>query len=405
MDLICRSLKRIVTSATQTFKVVLLTGPRQVGKTTLLKSMIDSKRTFVSLDDPDLRHLANSDPELFLATYPPPLLIDEVQYAPGLFPYLKMSVDKSEATGLFWLTGSQPFHLMKGVSESLAGRVAILNLQGLDTAERNGSCTVPYRPAPVPSRPGRITTRSDLSKVLFRGSFPQLTALPKTDVTLFMRSYASTYLSRDIRDLVKVEHEHEFFTFLTCLAARTGQLLNASNLAQDVGVSPQTIRTWLSILESSGVVVLLRPYRTNLTKRATATPKVYFADTGLATHLCGIRTPEDLEQSQLFGHIAETHAVIEVLKSWWHNGLDCNAFFYRDKEGHEIDLLIKDGPNLHPVEIKLCAKPNMDEIRANVHALAQTGTRLATGSVICLTGEERPHSHEFVYTNIGNIGL
>lgn len=405
MKFIRRSIEHIVESASQTFKVVLLTGPRQVGKTTLLKTILDPKRRFVSLDDPIIRHLANSDPELFLATYPPPLLIDEVQYAPRLFPYLKLSVDKSEAPGQFWLTGSQPFHLMKGVSESLAGRVAILNLQGLDTAEKNGFRTTPYRPTHTPSRPGRITTRSELAKVIFKGGFPQLTATPKTDVTLFMSSYAATYLSRDIRDLVKAEHEHEFMTFLTCLAARTGQLLNASNLAQDIGVSPQTIRSWLSILESSGVIILLRPYRTNLTKRATATPKVYFADTGLATYLCGIRTPGDLEQSQIFGHIAENHAVMEVLKSWWHNGLTCNASFYRDKEGHEIDLMIKDGPNLHPIEIKLSAKPNMDEILANVQVLAQTGTKLATGSVICLSGEEHPYNHNFVYTNIGNIGL
>lgn len=403
--MIRRSLEHVVLNASKTFKVLLLTGPRQVGKTTLLQGLIASDRKSVTLDDPDLRHLANEDPELFLATYPTPILIDEVQYAPKLFPYLKIAVDKSDAPGQIWLTGSQPFHLMKGVSESLAGRVAILNLQGLDIAEQNGTCTKPYRPAKLPIRPGKITTRDELAQRIFKGSFPQLTALPDTDVTLFMRSYTATYLSRDIRDLVKVEHEHEFMTFLTCLAARTGQLLNASNLAQDVGVSPQTIRSWLSILESSGIVIILRPYRTNLTKRATATPKVYFADTGLATFLCGIRTPEDLEQSQLFGHMAETYAVMEVLKSWLHSGLDCNATFYRDKEGHEIDLLIKDGLNLHPVEIKMSAKPNMDEIKANVNALSQTGTKLSTGGVICLTGEERPYDKDFVYTNIGNIGL
>lgn len=405
MDLIRRTIESTVVRATRTFKVVLLTGPRQVGKTTLLKSLISAKRKFVTLDDPELRHLANSDPELFLATYPPPLFIDEIQYAPRLFPYLKMAVDRSKDAGQFWLTGSQPFHLMQGVSESLAGRVAILNLQGLDTAERNNRRAEPYRPAIAPGRAGLITTRSELAKVVFKGGFPQLTARPGTDISLFMRSYAATYLSRDIRDLVKAEHEHEFMTFLTCLAARTGQLLNASNLAQDVGVSPQTIRTWLSILESSGVVILLPPYRTNLTKRATATPKVYFADTGLATHLCGIRTPEDLEQSPLFGHMAETHAVMEVLKSWWHNGLSCDASFYRDKAGHEIDLLIKDGLSLHPVEVKLSAKPNMDEIRSNIRALAQTGTGLSTGSVICLTGDERPHDRELVLSNIGNLGL
>ena len=405
MELIKRSLAKTVSDASKTFKVILLTGPRQVGKTTLLQSLLKSGRTAVTLDDPDLRHLAKSDPELFLSTYPPPLLIDEIQYAPELFPYIKMCVDKSTATGQFWLTGSQPFLLMRGVSESLAGRVAILKLQGLDTAERNGRFVKPYKPQHRPKQPGLITTRLALAKRVFAGSFPQLTAQPKTDITLFMRSYTATYLSRDIRDLVKVEHEHEFMTFLTCLAARAGQLLNASNLSQDVGISPQTIRAWTSILESSGVIVMLRPYRTNLTKRATATPKVYFSDTGLATHLCGIRTPEDLERSQLFGHMAENYAVMEVLKSWWHVGLSCDASFYRDKEGHEIDLLIKDGPDLHPVEIKLSAKPNMSEIETNISALAKTKTKLSLGSVICLTGENRPYGRDLLYTNIGNIGL
>jgi len=405
MKLIARSLEKIVSAASASFKVVMLTGPRQVGKTTLLRKLCGTSRTFVTLDDPDLRHLAKTDPELFLSTYPQPLLIDEIQYAPELFPYIKMKVDRSGETGQFWLTGSQPFHLMKGVSESMAGRVAVLNLQGLDIAEMNGSSLLAYKPVIHPPRPGRIKSRIELAKIIFKGCFPQLKAQPKTDTALFMKSYTATYLSRDIRDLVKAEHEHEFMTFLTCLASRTGQLLNASNLAQDVGVSPQTIRSWLSILESSGIIILLQPYRTNLTKRATATPKIYFADTGLAAYLCGFRRPEDLEHSQLLGHLAETYAIMEILKSWWHNGLSCDATFYRDKEGHEIDLILKDGLALHPVEIKLAAKPNMSEIESNISSLTKTGTHLSLGSVICLTGDERPFNREFVYTNIGNIGL
>lgn len=405
MKLIARSLENVVLSASKTFKVVLLTGPRQVGKTTLLKALAESGRTWVTLDDPELRHLAKSDPGLFLASYPPPVLIDEIQYAPELFPYIKMAVDKTDEPGRFWLTGSQPFLLMKGVSESLAGRAAILNLQGLDQAERIGRCTAPYKPILSPVSPGRITTRKALAETIFTGNFPQLAAMPETDISLFMKSYTATYLSRDIRDLVKVEHEHDFMTFLACLAARSGQLLNASNLAQDVGVSPQTIRSWISILESSGVITLLHPYRTNLTKRATATPKIYFTDTGLAVHLCGIRTPDDLEHAQLFGHLTENYAIMEVLKSWWHCGLACNATFYRDREGHEIDLLVKDGTSLHPIEIKVAAQPDVPDIADNLSALAKTGTRLSIGAVICLAAENRPHSQNLVLTNIGNIGL
>jgi len=400
-----RSIEKVVTQASASFKCLLLCGPRQVGKTTLLESIAEVNRKRVTLDDPQLRSLAKSDPALFLSSYPPPVLIDEVQYAPELFPYIKMRVDRSSQTGQYWLTGSQPFHLMKNVSESLAGRVAILTLQGLSTAEIAARTEVPFVPRMEQPSPGSILTRAEVAEKIFRGSFPQLEAIPETDVTLYMRSYVATYLERDIRELVKAEHEHEFATFLSCLAARTGQLLNASNIAQDVGISPTTIRSWISILESSGVILALHPYRTNLTKRATATPKLYFTDTGLATHLCGIRSPEELERSSIFGHLFENMAVISILKSWWNSGLDCQASFYRDREGHEIDMLIQDGQRLHPIEIKSSAAPDAESIMNNISALSRTGTRLSLGAAICLTPENRPLNEALNAVNIGNIGI
>ena len=404
MKLIERTLSTVVMNASRAFKCILLSGPRQVGKTTLLRSIATSDRKEVTLDDPAARALAQRDPELFLSTYPPPVLIDEVQYAPELFPFIKMRVDRSDATGQYWLTGSQPFRLMKGVSESLAGRVAILNLQGLSEAERQGRENVPFLPHGVrKGKAGRILTRSDMAEVMFRGSFPQLAAIPETDVTLFMSSYVATYLARDVRDLINARHEQEFMTFLSCLAARAGQLLNIANLAQDVSLSAPTVRTWVSILESSGVIVLLRPYSNNLTKRATATPKVYFADTGLAAYLCGFRSPDELERSAAFGHMFENWAVMAVLKSWWHAGRACDAWFYRDRDGHEIDLLIRDALQLHPVEIKSSANPNVAEINANISALERTGTALATGAVLCLADENLPIHENLLRINVGSL--
>lgn len=404
MKLIQRSLAPVVRAASSSFKCVLISGPRQVGKTTLLKSIAGQDRRIVTLDDPLARSLARRDPALFLSNYPAPLMIDEIQYAPELFPYIKMRVDESGGTGLYWMTGSQPFHLMAGVAESLAGRVAILSLQGLSEAELAGRCDVAFLPSNLP-KAGHPKIRGEMGRTVFTGSFPQLAARHATNPSLFMSSYVATYLSRDVRSFINAAHEHEFMVFLSCLAARTGQLLNASSLASDIGVSAPTIRAWISILESSGVIVLLRPYRSNLTKRAVAMPKVYFADTGLLSHLCGFRSPEEAGRSPMWGHLFENWCVMAVLKSWWHSGLPCDAYFYRDREGREIDLLIRSGMNLHPIEIKSAETPDIHEIEANFRTLSKTGTQLASGAVICLTPQSMPVSSTLSCINAGQIGF
>lgn len=402
MKYINRSLSSVVERASRTFKCVLLSGPRQVGKTTLLRTIAEAERREVTLDDPAARSLARRDPELFLSTYPPPVLIDEVQYAPELFPFIKMRVDGTDETGLYWLTGSQPFELMKNVSESLAGRVAILQLQGLSEAEREGREERPFVPE-FREAENFLDSRIKMAEIMFRGSFPQIAALPETDVSLYMSSYVATYLARDIRDLVKASHEHEFMTFLSCLAVRAGQLLNAANIAQDVGVSAPTIRNWISILESSGIIYLLHPYHTNLTKRAIATPKVFFTDTGLVSYLCGYRSAEELERSQIFGHLFENWAVISVLKSWWHAGRPCEAWFYRDKEGHEIDLLLHNAMRLYPIEIKVSANPDVAGIEENIKALRLTGTKLESGAVLCLAKTNQPLTRDLLRIGVGSL--
>lgn len=402
MKYIKRSLTSVIQRASRSFKCVLLSGPRQVGKTTLLRAIAESDRREVTLDDPAARQLARRDPELFLSTYPPPVLIDEVQYAPELFPYIKMRVDKSDMTGQYWLTGSQPFELMKNVSESLAGRVAILTLQGLSEAEREGREETPFIPKFLEAE-SSLDSRIKMAQVMFRGSFPQIASVPETDVSLYMSSYVATYLSRDIRDLVKASHEHEFMMFLSCLAARAGQLLNANNIAKDVGVSAPTIRSWISILESSGIVFLLRPYHNNLTKQVTATPKVFFTDTAIVSYLCGIRSSEELERAQIFGHLFENWAIMAVLKSWWHSGRVCEAWFYRDKEGHEIDLLLRDAMRLYPIEIKVSANPNVEGIETNIKALTLTGTKLEPAAVLCLSKNNLPLGKDIFRIGVGTI--
>ena len=307
-----RTLEAFIKTSARQFPVLLVTGPRQVGKTTLLRQLSRKDRAYVTLDDPLVLRLAREDPALFFQRFPPPVFIDEIQYAPGLLPYIKMEADRDRTAGRFWLTGSQHFHLMKGVSESLAGRVGIIQLLGLSRVEleRRGPDGGPFLPTPEKirqlSRQGGGLTLAELYRLIWRGAYPGLVLDERADRDLFYSSYVQTYLQRDVRDLARVGDETAFLRFLRGAAARTGQLLNLVDLARDADVAPNTAKNWLSILQASGIVYLLEPFHSNITKRLVKTPKLYFLDTGLAAYLTEWSSPETLEAGATSGPILES---------------------------------------------------------------------------------------------------
>lgn len=377
------------------FPVVMVTGPRQIGKTTLLRELAEPERTYVTLDDPLLRELAQSDPGLFLQRFAAPILIDEVQYAPQLLPLIKMAVDQDPRPGRFWLTGSQQFHLMNGVSESLAGRVGILNLLGFSQTELAGD---PDREpfCPALDRGGVDLTAEisvvDLYERIWTGSFPALHREMPPDRDVFLGSYLQTYLQRDVRSLANVGNEATFLRFLRACAARTGQLLNHADLARDADISQLTTKQWLSILVSSGIVHLLEPFHSNLTKRLVKTPKLFFLDTGLASYLTEWSSPRTLEAGAMSGAILETWVIAEILKGYWHHGRRAPLHFYRDKDQKEIDLLVLRDGILHPVEIKKTTQPTRDAIRhfQVLDTLRQPGLDIGHGAIICLARMKIP---------------
>ena len=386
-----RSMESAWLQAAEHFPVLLLTGPRQVGKTTMLRQLCGADRSYVTLDDMTARGLARHDPALFLQQYPPPVLIDEVQYAPELLPYLKMLVDEDRRPGAVWLTGSQQFQMMKGITESLAGRVAVVNLLGFSYREVSsapaGAAPIPFVPPAASSLADRAPAPDcDVNEVyrwIWRGGLPVLHADPGMDRDLFFSSYLQTYLQRDVRDLTQVGDLDAFTRFLRACAARTGQLLNYADLARDVDLSLGTAKNWLSILQASCQVFLLNPYHSNVTKRLVKTPKLYFLDTGLCAHLTGWASPQSLANGAMAGAIFETHVVTEILKSWWFSLKTPTLYYYRDKDGKEIDLLLAQDDTLYPVEMKRGATPRPEWCR-HFSVLDRFPERRGPGAVVCL---------------------
>jgi len=399
-----RSLEDRLVAASQQFPVILLTGPRQVGKTTLLHHLKDRAREAVSLDDPALRVLANEDPALFLQRFRPPVLIDEVQYAPGLLPLVKMQVDADRKPGAFWLTGSQQFYLMRGVSETLAGRVAIVNLLGLSARETAGESVAlePFLPVPERIVDAAPVAFDELFERLWLGSYPALVSGKVRDRDLFFSSYVQTYLQRDVRDLTQVGDQNAFARFLRACAARTAQMLNYSDLARDVDVSVPTAKAWLSILEASCQIVLLRPYHSNVTKRLVKAPKLYFVDTGLCAYLTEWSTPRTLGAGAMAGAVFETFVVTEVLKSWWHRMRTPPLYFYRDRDGREINLLFVQDGTIYPVEIKLGALAKKSWIR-HFAAVERFAEDRGPGAVISLVPRSTPLSDRDVAVPVSAI--
>lgn len=400
-----RAIEETVRKIAATFPVLLVTGPRQVGKSTLLEHLSESDRKAVTLDDPDIRYLAKTDPALFMQRYTPPILIDEIQYATELLPYIKMAVDKSKQNGAFWITGSQSFVMMKNVSESLAGRVGIINLLGLSTSEIQG----------VPSRvfttePKHLMTRAqevkqlklnDLYTRIFKGSMPRLYADETIDPEIFYRSYIDTYLKRDIKSLTQVADEMAFYNFMTVIAAQTAKPVVYEEIARECGVSAPTVKKWLSILVSSQIVAILQPYHNNLLKRITKMPILHFLDTGLCAHLLKWSNPEVLEKGAMSGAFFESYVFSEIYKSYLNAGKEPSIYYYRDKDKKEIDLLIYENGILYPIEIKKSASPGKNAIK-HFHVLEsitepekfgellRTKTLIGNGVVICMTNDLLP---------------
>lgn len=385
-----REIEAALDAALRQGKVVLVTGARQVGKTTALKHHLGGRYSYVSMDDPREYALAKRDAVLFFESKNLPLIIDEVQRAPELFSHVKWVVDQSGEKGRIVLTGSQTYHLMKGVSESLAGRIRILEMPPLSLRELAGKGlgNGPYKPSAVSGveRPEGF----DIWKVIHRGSMPELQDA-EIGWDSFYTDYVSAYLERDVRDLVNVKDEAKFYSFMVACAARTGQLLNASDIGDAVDVDHKTVKAWLSVLQASNIVRIVEPFWPNVDKRLTKTPKLYFMDTGLVCHLTRWTTPSQLRNGAAAGHIFETFVVSEVMKSYMNAGANLrDIWFYRDSKKREIDLVIQDGHVLHPVEVKTSATVGPNAVKNFACLEGIPGYELGYGHVVCQTTEPYP---------------
>ena len=384
------------------FPVILVTGARQTGKSTLLeyiKNSSDEKINYVTLDNIIERSNASEDPENFLRLHEPPLIIDEFQYAPNLLSYIKIKVDElrrkelfSDQTSnetLYYFTGSQAFQTLKNVSESLAGRIGILELHPFSTREIYGLQEDCFIPNIDSLKKKEALNYEPLCKVfdrILKGSYPALYNNTENNLENFYSSYIKTYIERDIRELINIKDEIKFFKFISSVAARTGQEYNASDIAKDIGIDNKTVDEWMSILKNTFLVYLLQPYSNNILNRAIKRPKIYFMDTGLACYLAGYLDSTTLERSAYSGQIFETYVVTEIIKSYTNNSRDprLHLYYYRDNNQKEIDLLVIDQDNIYPVEIKKGANPGKDSIK-NFNIVDKFDLKCPNGVVICLS--------------------
>ncbi len=388
MEYIERSLEKVVKQVTKEYPVLLITGPRQVGKTTMLKKLMENtNRGYVSLDDLQERELAKNDPELFLQVHKPPILIDEVQYAPELFTYIKIYVDRNQEKGAFWLTGSQIFRLMQGVQESLAGRVAVLSMTSLSQAEMYGGESKPFtlnmEELLQRAKKREFADTKGIYERIFKGSMPAVANGSSSNSHIFYSSYISTYIERDIRELSNAIDSMKFLRFITAVAARCGQMLNVSDVAQDADISQAQVRAWLGILETLGIIFYLHPYSNNLLKRLVKTPKLYFYDTGLVCYLTKWSSAETLEYGAMNGAILENYVVSEIVKSYLGAGKQPFMYYYRDKDAKEIDIVLEQDGILNPIEIKKTANPG-SELSKVFSLLDRASTPRGKGAILCM---------------------
>lgn len=390
MNYIKRHLEEKILEVSKSYSVLLLTGSRQSGKTTMLKALAEKEnigREYVSLDDLSIREMAKNDPALFLQIHKPPVLIDEVQYAPELFTYIKIYVDEHRNPGDFWMTGSQIYRLMQGVQESLAGRVALLHMTPMSQRE---ICGYPIRPFKTDmadlisdSKMIPAVTASEIFERIWKGSMPGLVSGQYSDRNLFYSSYISTYIERDVRELSGSIDALKFNRFITAVAARTAQLLNYNAVAEDADIDIQTSKAWMNILETLGIIFLLHPYSNNVLKRTIKTPKVYFYDTGLVCYLTKWSSPEIAESGAMNGALLENYTVSEIIKSYKNAGLEPYLYFYRDRDSKEIDLILEGDGMLCPLEIKKTATPDKRIVKT-FEVINKSPLKIGTGAVLCM---------------------
>ncbi|MCI5745941.1 MAG: ATP-binding protein [Erysipelotrichaceae bacterium] len=396
-----RNIENTIKKVSSEFPVLVLTGARQVGKSTMLQLIKENDMNYVTLDDLDARNLALNDPKYFLEQYSYPLLIDEIQYAPILLSYIKMIVDEERLENLknnecnktlFWLTGSQQFKVMKEVSESLAGRIGILNLYSLSLSEilNNGSDV--FNPSIENLKKKKIKSKLDtkqIFEIIYNGGMPSIVTktIERND---YFSSYINTYIERDVKQLLNVGKKIEFYNFMQYIAVRTAQEVNYATIAKEIGVDSKTIKNWISILESSGIIYLLQPYHSNLSNRIIKAPKLYFMDTGLCSYLAKYPNAETLEFGALGGAIFETFVVSELIKNFTSHGVDpkMHLYYYRDKDQKEIDLIYAEANALYPIEIKKGVSPNHPDKHFEV--LKKYSDNVLTGLVFCMSPKLQP---------------
>ena len=394
MRYIERDLKSKIMALNKEYSAILITGARQVGKSTLFENIMkemNSERNIVTLDDLEERTLAKNDPAMFLKLHKPPVLIDEVQYAPELFSYIKIEIDRGAKPGSFWLTGSQAFRLMELAQESLAGRVAILRLAPLSQHESYGTGSVSPFTVDLEQLQKRKKTHSPASlneiyERIWKGGMPALISERYTDREVYYSSYIQTYIERDVSDLIKGVDKLLFHDFIRSAASRIGEVLNIHAIAGDVGINDDTAKRWLQVLEKSDIITLLRPYSNNALHRTIKTPKLYFFDTGLVAYLTKYSSPEILANGALAGHILENYVVIEIIKSYRNAAKDSLFWYYRDKDNKEVDMILESDGMLHPIEIKRSVNPGT-ELAGSFKILDKATVPRGTGAIICLRDE------------------
>lgn len=389
MKYIKRHAESTVQQLSNMFGAILVAGPRQVGKTTMLKE-ITQNINYATLDDMIMLASAQEESGTFFKDNPPPVFVDEIQKAPGLFSQIKMIIDQNHEKGQFFMCGSQQFQMMKGVSESLSGRIGLVTLLGFSLREKYGiNNNTPFLPtdAYFNERKKELADISydDIWSIIHRGSMPELSENTDFDWQMFYGAYVRTYIERDVRELSEVGDIVKFTRFMTAAAATTGQLVNLSSLARDVGISQPTAERWLSILVASNIVYLLKPYSNNITKRAIKTPKLYFLDTGLAAYLTKWNSPDVLKSGAMAGAFFESFVISEIIKSYYNKGIiEPPIYFYRDKDMNEIDLVIEENGTLYPLEMKKHADPQKKDMYAFDLIDKIPGVKRGSGGIICM---------------------